>query len=848
MLASLTTNLFYDNSVLQQDCNATNLLRNLQKCGGMGYGPTMNEVIGLTVYNPSALTDEDFLRGFVARQDVASKLIDQLKDVATGELLTHFFVVGQRGMGKTSMLRRLALAAKTDPSLAGTLIPLSFREEQYNVHSSQVFWTNCLDALGDWFDKIGEHGKAEQLDKEVNALGSAAGGALQLFNAWIAQENRRPMLLLDNIDLIFNGLKKEPGYLDIFVPRAGGIVIVGGSATTVDVICDADGELHCSFQITQLDRLSKVELIACLRSLALARGEEGEKVLTVLGSVSSSARVKTMHDLTGGNPRTLTMLYMLLETDTEGDVFRDLERLLDQATVLYKARVEDLPGQARVVLDAVALAWDPALAAAVAATTLLDVATVSSQLDRLQKEGIIEKVAVSRKTKTAFQISERFFNIWYLMRHGPRRQRSRLKWLTVFLKSFYSHAQLVERAKSLVTANGEIAIDVGVETGQYLLALSDAIDDEGWRSVLKNQARLEFERYAESLGRKLSEIVDPGDVPTPANAAEWIRHGNLLRQHLKRSKEAENAFLRALALEPSNWSAWFNLGSTRLAELANPVGAVQAFKKSLANNPRHLPTQYMLGDAYATSGENELAKAAFRACLKMKPGFYLAAIALADIASEEGNLVEALKQYQLAGKMAPERDTESLHASAFFAAYILEDFERAIAMYQRLVDLAADDYVALTNLVVLEAVMSPFKNIDPISDELLSKHSFGGQALIRSLEAIGRNDRTTALSYIPTIFSDDNEAIFDRYKGFILLLFRECHRKGWGDLLMRILDETGASDKNWPLRAAYEAFVYSKDRLLDINPEVRYAALKIHKLLAGPEVYRLEQEAERAPK
>lgn len=801
----------------------------------------MSDVIGLTVYNPGALSDDEFLRGFVARQNVANILIEELKGVAAGTVLTHFLVLGQRGMGKTSMLRRLALAAQTEPVLANVLIPLSFREEQYNVHSSQVFWMNCLDALGDWFDRTGDHTKAELLDKDVSALDPKSDSALELFNRWTKDENKRPLLLLDNIDLIFNGLKKEPGYIDIFEPQINGIVIVGGSATTVDVICEPNGALHHAFEVTQLDRLSKVELIACLRSLALARGPEGENVLQVLSN--ASARVKTMHDLTGGNPRTLTMLYMLLETDTEGDVFRDLERLLDQATVLYKARVEDLPAQARVVLDAVALAWDPTLAAAVSVATHLDVTVVSSQLDRLQKEGIIEKVSVSKKSKTAYQISERFFNIWYLMRHGPRRQRSRLRWLTVFLRSFYSHAQLVERAKNLVSANGEMGIVSGVENGQYMLALSDAIDDEGWRSVLKDQARIEFEKYAESLGKKLSEIVDPSDVPAPANAEEWIRHGNLLRQHLKRAKAAETAFLKAIELSPNSWSAWFNLGSTRLGDLANPVGAVQAFNKVLSINPRHLPSQYLLGDAFATAGDNENAKAAYRACLKMKPAFYLAAIALGDLYSEEGDIAEASAQFRIAGRLAPKTDTEALHASAFFAAYILEDFERATAMYQRLAEIDSHDWIARSNLEIVGRISLMPGQSTPIADELLEHHSVGGKALIRALDAMIRKDRVAALSHIPHIFSEDADPIFERYKGFILLLFREAHRLGWAELLMSILDETGASEKNWPLRAAYDAYVYSEDRLLDINPEVRAAASKILKLLSAPGIYRDSNES-----
>jgi tetratricopeptide (TPR) repeat protein len=790
----------------------------------------MTELLSLSVYNPSALSDEDFLRAFVARQSVASRLIERLAEVTPNGLARHHLIIGQRGMGKTSMLRRLALATAADERLTKVLIPLSFREEQYNVHSLYVFWVNCLDALGDWFDRSGQASKAEELDRDVASLSGEAGASLTLFNKWVEREGRRPLLLLDNIDLIFAGLKKERGALLEFVQKPGGIVIVGGSATYLDTPSDPTQDLSDYFEITKLDRLTKQELIACLRSLALARGSEGEKVLRLIDK--DSARIRTLHDLTGGNPRTLTLLYILLERDAGGDVFSDLERLLDQVTVLYKARVEDLPAQARVILDAVALAWNPTLASEVSTATLLDVTVVSSQLDRLQKEGVIERVPVSKTTKSAYQISERFFNVWYLMRHGPRRQRSRLRWLTVFLRSFYTAAQLVERAKTIVSSSAEL----GSDGGQFMLALSDAIDDEGWRSVLKNHARDEFEKYAQSLGRTLDEIVDPSDVPRPQTAAEWIRYGNLLRQHLKRAKEAEAAFLAALSQEPANYAAWFNLGSVRWGDLADPAGAVEALRSAIDARPRDLTAHYMLGSALAEIGELEEAKGVYHACLRLNPNFYLAAVALGDLLTDEGRLLEAEVQYRLAGRVAPK--TDSLHASAFFAGYILEDFDRSVRLFKRRLSIEPDDFIALSNLEVLQHFILQADQHLSLDQDLIARHPPHGQALIRMLVAMRRGDRATALSLVGAVFEAGEDQIFETYRGFVLLLLREAGRQSWGDLLLRMLDETRASDRHWPLRAAYEAYLFGGERLLDVNPEVRTAASKILSHLLAPATYR----------
>ena len=48
---------------------------------------------------------------------------------------------------------------------------------------------------------------------------------------------------------------------------------------------------------------------------------------------------------------------------------------------------------------------------------------VSQTLSRLEKKGYVEPVDLNRsgRGRNGYQVSERFFNIWYLMRNGPRR-------------------------------------------------------------------------------------------------------------------------------------------------------------------------------------------------------------------------------------------------------------------------------------------------------------------------------------------------------------------------------------------------------------------------------------------
>ncbi len=112
----------------------------------------MGRPFDFTFYNPDRLEDPAFLTGFVVRQDLAAKILARLGEIKPRGLAQHRLIVGQRGMGKTSLLRRIALGVRAEPALAAVLLPLRFREEQYNVHNLHVFWSNCLDALGDWLE------------------------------------------------------------------------------------------------------------------------------------------------------------------------------------------------------------------------------------------------------------------------------------------------------------------------------------------------------------------------------------------------------------------------------------------------------------------------------------------------------------------------------------------------------------------------------------------------------------------------------------------------------------------------------------------------------------------------
>jgi Flp pilus assembly protein TadD len=756
----------------------------------------MSKLMNLAVYNPAILSDVDFLTGFVARNELAESLLLRLREITPTNLAKHHLILGQRGMGKTSLLRRLALGVRDDPKLAGVLLPLSFREEQYNVHNLHTFWMNCLDALGNWFENNGFPDKAEALDRDVTALaqGDSEGeAALMVFKRWIKADGRRPLLLLDNIDLILDGLADQEWSFRRVLQEAGGIVVVGATAGYLEATADPKAAFYDFFQVSVLERLSQNELLACLRRLAEARGEAGNRVRDVVAR--DPGRIRTLYDLTGGNPRTLVLLYLLLEIDAGGDVMSDLERLLDQVTVLYKARVEDLAPQARVVLDAVALNWNPATAADVARLSGLETPAASAQLDRLLKAGIIEKVAISTSNRAAFQLGERFFNIWYLMRHGPRRQRTRLRWLTGFLRGFYSPDQLVERGKAMLK-NGEGDADY-----DYRLALGEALaaKEPGLRYLLSQSARDGMKRYAAANGKRLEDLTDPADLPEPKTAMDWFSVGWWLHAELDRYAEAETAYRRAIELDPKDAGPWSNLGALLMQHLGRPDEAKAAYRRAIELDPKEAAPWNNLGALLNHMGQPEEAEAAYLQAIKIDP----------KDATPWGNLGNLLLDH-------------------------LGRPKEAEVAFRKTLELVPDFVLPEKNLAfLLLPLPSRQAEAEALYQSLLPRLPEQAAGLLSAFRAVARDNFGEATNALQSVLAIDHPALLSTHEDDLLRVLRLAAQRGYGDKLLAWLDEQGLSDRHWPLCAAFDAYLHGEEKLLDVNPEVRGAAKRIHAWLAA---------------
>jgi Flp pilus assembly protein TadD len=479
---------------------------------------------GAALYNPHLHGKNELLSLFVVRQALLDQLLEDLRATDAGKSPQHHLILGQRGMGKTMLLRRLGYAIEDDVILRDRWLPLNFPEEQYNIAHLSDFWLNCIDSLSDLLEMQGRHDVAEDLDDRAAALRSSgeeqrSRQALGLLVGAARELGRRLVLLVDNVDLIFERVREQEWALREVLSSEPALVMIGASANAVESSFAYDQAFYDFFRVHELEGLSFEETCEFLLRYAEIWGTPEVKRV----AEQEMGRIKVLHTLTGGNPRTLVLLFNVLAVGVEGDVRTDLERLLDQSTPLYKARFEAHSTQAQQIVHAMAVRWDPISAGELAEDLGWEVNVVSAQLSRLVKQGTVEKVAYDPESKTGFQIAERFFNIWYLMR-ASRRLRRRLIWLVEFLKVLYSQEEL--RAKAMLHLHSVLKLEPTerLRYAEYSFALADAMTDNSWRSSLEKSG-LHAILKDDVLRGRLAEFIDleVSDPTLKETAAQWER-------------------------------------------------------------------------------------------------------------------------------------------------------------------------------------------------------------------------------------------------------------------------------------------------------------------------------------
>jgi tetratricopeptide (TPR) repeat protein/predicted transcriptional regulator len=354
-------------------------------------------------HNPAFLTDEELLNSFVVRQAELEILL-QITRENTGNVNQQAIVIGSRGMGKTMLMRRLAVAVQNDSKLNRLWLPVMIPEETYNVASEGELWLRVLQYVArgyqdDRLKKVFDHLQTEPDEFRLKSQ------AVARLKEWAEAKKKRLIIMIENFNMILEEQATDYSDWDLrkTLLNEPDFMVVATATARFDEIENAQKSMFELFREIRLNPLSTKECALLWKQ--------------VTGQDIKEQKIRPMEILTGGNPRLLAILASFSADTPFGDLMRDLIILIDDHTSYFKANVESLPPLERRIFITLAEIWEPAMARDIAKRARLDVNKTSSLLKRLTQRGAVTIVKQEGR-RFYYQVAERLYNIYHLMRQS----------------------------------------------------------------------------------------------------------------------------------------------------------------------------------------------------------------------------------------------------------------------------------------------------------------------------------------------------------------------------------------------------------------------------------------------
>jgi len=402
-------------------------------------------------YNPAFLESTQLVENFVVRQTDLSVIVRTVKE-NTSASNQHLLVVGPRGSGKTTLVRRVAAEIERDDALCNAWYPLVFAEESYNALSAADFWLESLFHLAEqtgeqrWMDSYHELRR----EPDEKRLAQRALGQLLDFADRIG---KRILLIVENLDMLLSEFSSEDEAWSLrrTLMNEPRLMLLATATARFEQIDHPAKAMFEMFRIHDLKPLNDEE---CNAIWALVAGEP-----------LPGMQIRPVRILTGGNVRLIALIARFGAKRSFRELLEDLIDLIDEHTDYFKSHLDNMAPTERKVYLALAELWNPSTAKEIAEVARLDVNTTSALLKRLASRG---KVLVEEegKRKRWYSISEGIYNIYYLMRRrgGPS---ARVKAAVRFMTSLY---EAVPAARLVLDESNSLKPD---ECRDHITALAE---------------------------------------------------------------------------------------------------------------------------------------------------------------------------------------------------------------------------------------------------------------------------------------------------------------------------------------------------------------------------------------
>ncbi|MGA2260829.1 MAG: tetratricopeptide repeat protein [Acidobacteriota bacterium] len=624
-------------------------------------------------FSPWLANPEQLSRTLVGNEEIIRDFLARLAAMDTGSSANHQLLVGPRGIGKTHLLcltghyvsRRLPVPEDWAFPASGWICIL-FTEEEYAGQNSLA---NFLLTL---FEKLGEAIPGESLlclpsdlaGKPDKVVVECCFETLHRFHEKIG---KRLLILVDNLQKVLQQWTPEEHHqLRKFLSVRRFVVILGSAPSVFREVLDQKAALHDFFEIRILSELTSNQVM----ELLARRFREDQRVDEFNSRREELARkVSAIEVLTGGNPRLVLFLYQIATGSTFWEIETALRMLLEELREYFVRRFDELPDQARKILDTIAQMPGPATPSEIAAAARVRPQLVNAQLQRLKSSHLVRQIKLKRQRATRYDITERLFRIWRQTATVAGRQR--FKFLADFLRLYFTPDEIHSLYRQHVAGlnlstdtareeilrhveelfyfqaggEGEIRYDAftnrieslrklgemqwAEEEAKYFEAESSKLSDKaGIVEACKQELALHVEagRLNEALD-DLARLLQQDAFDAAISAAETILQHNahyalaweglgIARGNLGQHEGALDAFRRAVEADKPT-AGLLALQSLALSGLGRNEEALQAAEQAVNLNSHNSEAWRVLGVAAGNLGNHERALEAFQKAVEI---------------------------------------------------------------------------------------------------------------------------------------------------------------------------------------------------------------------------------------
>jgi tetratricopeptide (TPR) repeat protein len=636
-------------------------------------------------FSPWLANPEQLSRTLVGNEEIIRDFLARLAAMDTGSSANHQLLVGPRGIGKTHLLcltghyvsRRLPVPEDWVFS-ASDWICVLFTEEEYAGQNSLA---NFLLTL---FEKLSEAKPGESLLCLPSDLAGKPDKVvveccLETLHRFHEKIGKRLLILVDNLQKVLQQWTTEEHHqLRKFLSVGRFVVILGSAPSVFREVLDQKAALHDFFEIRILSELTSDQVM----ELLARRFREDQRVDEFNSRREELARkVAAIEVLTGGNPRLVLFLYQIATGSTFWEIETALRMLLEELREYFVRRFDELPDQARKILDTIAQMPGPATPSEIAAAARVRPQLVNAQLQRLKSSHLVRQIKLKRQRATRYDITERLFRIWRQTATVAGRQRFRF--LADFLRLYFTPDEVQSLYRqhvaglSLSTDTAREEILRCVDELYYFQAAGEGeIRYGAFNTRIESLCKLgEIGRAEEEAKYFEAESSKPGDK---AGIAEACKQELVLHLSAGRLPEALDDL-------------------SRLLQQDSFEEAIPAAETILQQYPHCASAWEMLGIAQGNLDDHESALNAFRKAVEAdKPSARLLALqsqALGGLSRHD----EALQAAEQA--IAFDSDDPIAWEAAGTAAGNLGNHERALGAYEKAVKVGG----ATTRLWILRS-------------------------------------------------------------------------------------------------------------------------------------------------